>query len=302
MNYKIFHKLSKNRIVKGLYIMFVNACSILPDKPYLCMMYRIRTGQKLHLAQPVTFNEKIQKLKIESKHKEYFQYVDKLLARDFIAKTIGQEHLVPIYGFYDRFEDINIESLPEQFVVKCTHDSGSVVVCNSKKELLDNKEKFKKALKRKYYYASRDYSYKGTKPRLIIEKKLDNGNNEGLTDYKFYCFDGKPTYLYISKGLQDHLTARISFYNLDFTPAPFWRSDYKPLEETPHKPNHYDEMLKIAETLAAPKGEKLPFVRVDLYEVDDTVYFSEMTFAPCGGYMPFEPKEYDLVLGELIRI
>lgn len=281
---------------------FVNACSIMPDKPYLCLMYRLRTGQRLHIKHPVTFNEKIQKLKLDSKHKNYYQYVDKLMAREFVADTIGDEHLVPLYGAYDEVEDIDLEVLPDEFVVKCTHDSGSVVVCNSKDELAENEKRLKKALKRKYYYASRDYSYKGTKPKIIIEKKLDNGNNEGLVDYKFYCFYGKPRYLYISKGLQDHSTARISFYNLDFTVAPFHRSDYKPLEDIPSKPKHYDEMLRIAEKLASPKGEALPFVRIDLYEVEDTVYFSEMTFAPCGGYMPFEPKEYDRKLGDMLPI
>lgn len=298
MNWKRFHKLSSNRVIKGLYIVATYMCAVLPDRTYLNMMFRIRTGQKLHLDKPETFNEKIQWLKMYQKDKNMSVMVDKYSAREYVAERIGEDHLIPIIGVYDRFEDINFDLLPKQFVVKCTHDSGSVVICDSKKDLIDSKEKLTRALKRKYYFASRDYTYKGIKPRLIIEYKLENDPAKGLIDYKFYCFNGEPKYLYISEGLREHATAMISFYNMDFTLAPFKRSDYKPLDYNPEKPVKYDEMVEIARTLS----NGLPFVRVDLYEVGGKVYFSELTFAPCGGYMPFEPKSYDLELGELLHL
>lgn len=297
MNNRRLIKMASNSVIKRAYILFISICAVIPDKPYLKMMYRIRTGQKLHIEDPVTFNEKIQYLKLFEKDKGYSKYTDKYAVRSYIAEKIGEGHLIPLIGVYDSFDEIDTTSLPEQYVVKCTHDSGSVVVCDSRDELRRYRSQFRKALKRKYYLASRDYTYRGVKPRIVIEQKLDN-DGKGLIDYKFYCFDGEPMYLYISEGLQDHNTAQISFYNMDLSIAPFKRKDYQPLDHPPIRPKHYDEMIRIARTLS----EGFKFVRVDLYEVDGVVYFSELTFAPCGGYMPFEPAEWDRKLGDHITL
>ena len=130
--------------------------------------------------------------------------------------------------------------------------------------------------------------------RIIFEKE----KVKGLIDYKFYCFNGKPEYLYISTGLEDHTTASISFLTLDWEFAPFGRSDYKPFTKLPEKPSLIEEMKVLAEKLA--KGHK--FLRVDLYQINDRIYFSELTFSPCGGMMPFDPIEWDEKLGDLIKL
>ena len=291
----LFHIITGSRLFKKIYSIFSAACIIIPDRAYLSLMYPIRMHTRLNLNNPTTFNEKIQWLKLYYKDKDYARFVDKYTVRKFVAERIGENHLIPLVGVYDNVEDIEYEELPDEFVVKCTHDSGSVILCNSKQDLMKNTSKLKSALKRKYYLSSRDYSYKGIKPRIIIEHRLKN-NGRGLRDYKFYCFDGAPRYLYISEGLENHSTAHISFYDIDMRVAPFRRSDYCPLDYQPAKPRKYDEMIEIAKKLS----EGFIFVRVDMYEVDGNIYFSEMTFAPCGGYMPFEPKTYDKILGSHI--
>ena len=225
--------------------------------------------------------------------------VDKYNVRKYIADKIGKKYLIPLLGVYDNANDINIDLLPDKFVIKCTHDSGSVVLCQNKRDLTPNvRRKINQALKRKYYYASREYPYKHVRPRIIVEKMMHSQNSNGLIDFKFYCFHGEPKFLYVSGGLDNHTSARISFYNLDLTEAPFQRSDYKHFSKIPQIPINYEKMIEIARTLS--KG--IPFVRIDLYEVDGIIYFSEITFSPCGGMMPFEPEEYDTILGKYINL
>lgn len=133
---------------------------------------------------------------------------------------------------------------------------------------------------------------------ILIEKYMQDETQSSLTDYKFYCFDGKPAFLYVSSGLEDHSTARISFLTLNWKFEPFRRSDYKPFDTLPVKPSRFDEMIKIAQILS--KG--FPFLRVDLYEINGQVYFSELTFSPNSGMMPFLPEEYDTIVGENIHL
>ena len=256
-------------------------------------------GYPLDLENPQTFNEKLQWLKIhDPQRRQYAVMVDKLKARDYISEKIGSQYLIPLLGVYNNVNEIDVENLPEQFVIKCTHDSGSVIICHNKQELDESRKKqLKKALKRKFYYASREYALRFAEPKIIIEKYMSNGK-DGLYDYKFYCFHGQPRYLYVSGGLTDHSTARISFYNIDLTDAPFQRGDYLHFDKIPYIPKKYNEMLDIARKLS----KNIPFVRVDLYEIEGSVYFSELTFYPCNGMMPFEPEEWDKILGRELDI
>lgn len=292
-------KLMQISLLKKLYIFFTNICSVIPDEIYLKMIFRIRTGKKLNLKNPKTFNEKIQWLKLHNRDKSYSVMVDKYRVREYVADKIGEEYLIPLLGVYDDANDIVIDELPEEFVIKCTHDSGSVVLCKRKQDLtLGVRKKINQALKRKYYYASREYPYKNVRPRIIVEKMMHNSDGKGLIDYKFYCFHGEPKFLYVSAGLDNHMTARISFYNMDLSDAPFQRRDYQHFKRIPQIPVNYKKMVEIAKILS--KG--IPFVRIDLYEIDGSVYFSEITFSPCAGMMPFEPKEYDALLGRYIDL
>lgn len=278
---------------------------LLPDRVYLKMLFRFRTGKRLDLKCPKTFNEKLQWLKLYDRKPEYTTMVDKYAVKEYVSEKIGEKHIIPTLGAWDAFDDIDFSLLPDQFVLKCTHDSGGLVICRDKNKLdIDvAKKKINKALKNNYFWAGREWPYKNVKPRIIAEKYLEESGAEsaeiaGLTDYKFYCFNGIPKYLYVSKGLEDHSTAKISFLTLDWQFAPFKRLDFAGFDSLPPKPTKLDEMIQIARKLA--DGKK--FLRVDLYQVDNEIYFSELTFTPCGGLMPCDPKEWDRKLGDMLCI
>lgn len=286
------------KIIRGL--IYKGFFDFLPDKQFVKITYYAHIGKKLDLKNPQTYNEKLQWLKLYDRKPEYTRMVDRYEAKRYVADIIGEEHTIPTLGVWDRFDDIDFDSLPDKFVLKCTHDSGGLVICRDKakfdKELA--RKKIEKSLKQNYYYTCREWPYKDVKSRIIAEEYMENKEGKGLTDYKFYCFDGEVPYLYISEGLEDHSTARISFLTADWQFAPFGRSDYAPYEELPEKPQTYEQMLEFAKLLS--KGHK--FLRVDLYEINGQVYFSELTFYPCGGYMPFKPQEWDLKLGSYIKL
>lgn len=271
------------------------------DKQYIDIAYQAKIGKRINWSNPQTFNEKLQWLKLYNRQPEHSKMVDKYQVRKYIAEKIGEEYLIPLLGVWDNVDDIDFDLLPEQFVLKCSHDSGSVVVCRNKKLFDKNKavRKLKKHMKQNAFAYGREWPYKNVKPRIIAEKYMsDNFDEENLTDYKFYCFKGKPEYLYVSVGLENHETARISFMNLDWTIADFGRSDYRSLDNLPPKPLCFEKMKE----LAAKLSENIPFLRVDLYEIQGKIYFSELTFFPCGGMMPFDPPEADRKLGELLDI
>ena len=272
----------------------------MPDKAFLKMRYKRKFGKKLNLENPQNFNEKLQWLKLYDRKPEYTQMVDKYEAKKYVAERIGEEYIIPTLGVWEKFEDIDFDSLPNQFVLKCTHDSGGLVICRDKatfdKEAA--KKKINKSLKVNYYLKGREWPYKNVKPRIIAEEYMEDAKTKELIDYKFYCFNGKVKYLYISEGLDNHSTAKISFVTLDWTFAPFNRSDYKPFALLPQEPFHFNEMIKIAEKLSYG----INFMRVDLYEINEKVYFSELTFTPCSGFMPFQPKIWDLKLGAELEL
>lgn len=287
---------SPNKIIITLY---VRGIKLVNERTFLKILYKYRTGKKLDLNKPKTFNEKLQWLKLHDRKPEYSMMVDKYEVRKYIKNKIGEDYLIPLLGIWDKFDDINFGHLPNQFVLKCTHDSGGLIICRDKSRLdiESAKKKINASLKKNFYYHGLEWPYKNVKPRIIAEQYMeekDNVNNNGLTDYKFYCFNGEPNYLYVSEGLENHSTAKISFFNLDFTRAPFEREDYKPFDSSPKKPINYEKMLELSKLLS--KGHS--FIRVDFYEIQNKIYFSELTFSPCSGFMPFKPEKFDLILGE----
>lgn len=272
----------------------------LSDTLYLKAVYWMKTGKKLNLNHPVSFNEKLQWLKIYDRKDIYTTMVDKYEVKKYVAEILGDRYIVPTLGVWDKFDDIDFNGLPEKFVLKCTHDSGGLVVCRDKNKLDFDvvRKKLETSLENNYYIYGREWPYKNVKPRIIAEQFLDDGHGSGLFDYKFYCFNGEPRYLYVSTGLENHETAQISFLTLDWTFAEFRRSDFKPFEQLPEKPSKFDEMIKVARELSS--GTK--FLRVDLYEVNGNVYFSELTFSPCSGMMPFSDEKYNIMLGNMIDL
>lgn len=271
----------------------------LDDEKYLKKVFEARLGYPLNLDNPQTFNEKMQWLKLYDRKPEYTTMVDKFEVKKYVSSIIGEEYIIPTLGVWNEFEDIDFESLPNQFVLKCTHDSGGLAICRDKSKFNYSKSKeiLDKYMKRDFYMVWREWPYKNVKHRIIAEKYMEDESG-GLRDYKFFCFDGEPLFLYISKGLENHETATIDFYDMNYNRMPFKRTDYKGSEVDVPKPAKYNEMIEIAKKLS----KDIPFVRIDLYEINGKVYFSEITFCPCAGCLPFDPPEWDLKLGKYVNL
>ena len=271
----------------------------LPDKAYISLQFFKRFKRFPNLKSPKTFNEKLQWLKLNDRREVYTEMVDKYEAKEYVSRLIGEEYVIPNLGVWDSPEQIDFDTLPQSFVLKWNHDSGSVIVCKDKSRL-DRAavvERLAKYKDHNGYWYGREWPYKNIKPKIIAEQFLDAGD-EGLIDYKFYCFGGEPRFLYVSKGLENHETASISFLTLDWKFAPYERTDFKPFSELPQKPSRFDQMVKLAKILS----EGHDFLRVDLYQVEERIYFSELTFYPCAGYMPFANPEHDLEVGQMLTL
>lgn len=285
--------------------MKVRALRIIPDVPYVKYKYYTSFGKKLDLKNPKSFNEKIQWLKLYDHRQDYVKYVDKIEAKKYIDSVLGPGHTIPTLGVWNDINDIDLELLPEQFVLKCNHDCGSVFVCRDKKSIdwKNLKRRFTAALNRNYYWGSREWPYKNVSPKVFAEQYMkdnDSSNDEGITDYKFFVCNKTIKMLYVSRGLENHTTACISFYDLNGRELPFHRKDYQPIGEPLVLPSNYDEMLKICQIIADSVDND--FIRVDLYSINGNTYFSELTLYPCGTGIPFEPEEWDDKCGEMLTL
>jgi len=274
----------------------------MPDEMYLKCIYWFRMKKKLNLNNPTLYSEKMQWLKIYNRKDIFTKLVDKYEVKNIIADTIGKQYIIPTLGVWDSFEEISFDNLPEQFVLKCTHDSGGLIICRDKKKFDFDHAKgvINKCLKANFYWSSREWPYKNVKPRVIAEQYMEeeSGSGEiGLTDYKFFCFNGTPKLLYVSRGLENHSTARISFYDLNGKEMYYHRSDYKPLGSIV-LPDQFEKMIEIAKILS--ERIDTPFIRIDLYSIKNRIYFSEITFFPCSGMIPFEPIGADEELGSML--
>ncbi|CYU77573.1 glycosyltransferase [Streptococcus suis] len=283
-----------------LLISFSDFFKFIPDEKYLSIVYRGYTGNILDLNNPKGFNEKLQWLKINDRDEKYTQLVDKFEVKNKVSKLLGFNHIIPTLGIWNSVDEIDFDLLPNQFVLKTTHDSGGIVLCRNKENFDINKTKkiLRKSLRTNFYYKGREFPYKNVKPRIIAEKYMEDDAQNSLVDYKFYCFNGEPKFLYVSEGLENHATAKISFLNLDWTFAPYYRNDYKTFSKLPKKPRNFDQMIEFAKILS--RGFK--FVRVDLYEIKGVVYFSELTFTPASGWMAFQNIDQDLAMGKLLDL
>lgn len=294
MNYFEF----EHRLIEKL--KYLHLLDFLPDKMFLKIMWRGNVHRALNLRNPKSFNEKLQYLKLYDRNPIYHIMVDKYEAKKYVAKKIEINTVVPTYGVWDRFDDIDFSQLPKQFVLKTTHDSGGVVICRNKDcfDLEKAKKKLNASLARNYYLNCREWCYKDVKPRILAEKYLEELGQAEIIDYKFYCFHGEPKFLYVSQGLENHNTARLDYMMLDWTKAPFYRNDYKHFEKLPPKPNKFEQMLDISRKLSMG----IPFIRVDLYEIAGNIFWSELTFYPGSGFSLFEPKEWEDKIGEWLKI
>lgn len=271
----------------------------LSDKTKIKLEYKKEIKKKLDLNNPQLFNEKIQWLKLYDHNELYTTMVDKNDAKEYVGNIIGKEYIIPTLGLYDRFDDIDFEKLPDKFVIKCTHDSGSVIVCKDKNNfnIEDARKKINKMMKRNYYLQHREWPYKNVKHRIIIEKFIVE-ENELLKDYKFFCFNGEPYIMYISEGLENHETARMSFFDMNFNLTDCKRADYKLLDYMPKKPVNFDKMKEFSKILS----KNIPHVRVDFYEIGNKLYFGELTFYTCCGCIPFEDEKWNIELGKKLEL
>lgn len=276
------------------------AARLLSDKAFAKKTYKACFGKKLNLKDPKTFNEKLQWLKLYDHDPSYPALVDKDGVKAYVAERIGEEHIIPTLGIYDSFDEIDFDALPEQFVLKCTHDSGSIVICRDKSKLDKRaaRKKLEKKRKRSFFWVAREWPYKKIKGRIIAEKYMQDDSHPDLKDYKFYCFGGEPKFLYLSHGLSNHATGRISFVDFNWERMPFHRSDFAEFDELPPKPANLALMLEFAKKLSAG----IPFLRVDFYDINGKLYFGELTFYPGAGLTPLKPDEWERTLGDWIEL
>lgn len=268
------------------------------DEKFLRRKYFLVTGEKLDLEHPQSFNEKLQWLKIHDRKPVYTTMVDKYAVKEYVAGKIGEEYIIPTLGVWEKFCDIDFRSLPEQFVLKCTHDSGGIVVCRDKRELDMHyaKKKIERSLKQNYYYLGREWPYKNVPPRIIAEPYLVDESGMELKDYKFFCFNGEPKLVQVDFGRFDVHRRNLYTTGWDYVDASI-KFPKDPGTQIP-RPQGLEKMLEIAGILS--KG--IPHVRVDLYSINGKIYFGELTMYHGGGMEKFTPKELGMRMGEWIQI
>lgn len=272
----------------------------MPDTAYLKLVYWARMGTVLNLKHPQTYNEKLQWLKMYDRKPEYSDMVDKCEVKKYVANLIGEQYIIPTLGVWDSFDKIDFDTLPEQFVLKCTHDSGGIIICKDKKNLdkANAKKVLSNCLKNSFFYYGREWPYKNVRPRIIAEQYMEDSTSKDLRDYKFFTFGGKVKALFIASD---------RFVTGEDTKFDFFDENFKHIDMKnghpnacirPRKPVNFEKMKELAEVLSV--GTK--HLRVDFYEVNGQIYFGELTFYHFSGFVPFEPDIWDKKFGDWIQI
>lgn len=276
-----------------------NVCKIIPDKIYLKIKFFVKMKKRLNLKSPKTYNEKLQWLKLYDRKDKYTMMVDKYEVKKYVSDVIGEEYIIPTLGIYNTFDEIDFSKLPNQFVIKCTHDScGLIIVKNKAKLDIDMaRKKINNCLKQNYYYYGREWPYKNVKPRIIIEKYMVDESGYELKDYKFFCFNSKVKFMFIATDRSSNNETCFDFYDENFKHLPFING-HPNSKKNIKKPKNYNKMIELAEKLSI----NIPHVRVDFYNVNGKIYFGEMTFYHWSGFMPFKPEEWDYKFGNMIKI
>ena len=273
---------------------------LVPDAPFLRLKYRCYMRRKLHLKTPVTYNEKLQWLKLFDRNPLYTKLVDKHAVKEYVAQKIGEKYIIPTLKVWNSPDDINFDILPDQFVLKCNHDSGGVVICKDK-QMFDERAAIKK-LRSHFnsddaYYAGREWPYKNVQKCIIAEKYLEDKETKELRDYKFFCFDGVVKAMFIASARQTRKEPYFDFFDTNFNNLGIKQGHPNAPFSIP-KPKTFDEMKKIAEVLSTGLRQ----VRVDLYEVNGDVFFGELTLFHHTGMVPFVPEKWDKVFGDWIKL
>lgn len=282
-------------------IVFLNnrGLHIIGDEKYLKILYKLVFDKDLDLINPQTFNEKIQWLKINDRKEIYTKMVDKYEAKNYVADVIGKEYIIPTIGIYNKLSDIDLSKLPDKFVMKCTHDSGGLIICKDKKQLNFNKEKKKiaKSLKRNFYYSGREWPYKNVKPRIIVEKYMEESDKKELKDYKLFCFNGIPQIVLVCSERYSSENMCETWFDMNWNLIDVVESGHR-IDTTISKPKKFKEMIEFSKKLS----KNIPHVRVDWYEIKGKLYFGELTFYPASGFEKFEPEEWNYKMGEMLEL
>ncbi len=272
----------------------------LNDKKYIEGMYYSQMQQKLNLQSPVTFNEKLQWLKLYDRRDEYTVMVDKYKVREYIADKIGEKYLVPLIDAWDSADDIDFDALPDKFALKCNHNSGlGMCICADKSKLNVDKARaeLRRGLAQDYYLTGREWPYKNV-PRKIIAEQFMKSDAGGLTDYKIHCFGGVPRFVLVCKDRFAESGLTEDFFTPEWEHMDVKRPAHPNALSAIEKPAELEEMLSLAATLS----KDIPFLRVDFYIIDHRVYFSELTFFPASGFEGYDPPEWDETFGSWLEL
>lgn len=276
-----------------------NMLTSMSDVEFLKKQYKLSTGKTLNLDNPVSFNEKIQWLKLFDRKSLYTDMVDKYEAKELFKNKIGEKYIIKTIGVYDSFDQILFEDLPKQFVIKTTHDSGGVVICKDKDGFdYDNARRLiNEHLAINHFNCAREWAYKNVKPRIIIEEYLDSIERDSSAEYKIFCFDGNAQFILVCTGNGHGDNRTNDFYDMEFNHLPV-SGNYPNSEKPLDRPDELDEMVRIAEIIA----EEIIQLRVDFYLTDGKIYIGEATFYHDAGYCKFFPPEWDTKFGEFINL
>lgn len=283
------------KIIRIFRKIFTSINPVLANK----IMYKKIMKTQLQLDNPKSFNEKINYLKIYNypNNNMVIKCADKYMVRDYIVEKGLGKYLTKLIGSWDNVDDINFETLPNKFVLKCNHGCGYNIICKNKGDLNIKKIKrqLKKWMREDFGNVSGEKHYSKIKPKIICEEYL----GENIKDYKFFCFKGKPEFFYVSQNVNgDFHNMQADFFYCDGSPTEFFRTDHSGFKKTPSIPKNLKELVKVASILS----KDFEFVRVDLFDIDNKIYFSELTFTPCSGFMPISPKKYDYKYGNMIDL
>lgn len=299
---KLVKKIGKAIRHPSLFLIYANHFHfhwLFSDQVYLKLIYRHSLGKPLNLKEPQTFNEKLQWLKLHDRKPIYTTMVDKAAVKAYVAERIGEKYLIPSYGAWSRFEDIEWDALPEKFVLKTTHDSGGIVLVKDK-QTVDReaiRKKLTQSLKRNYFWHCREWPYKNVPPQILAERYMKNENTETLTVYKIFNFNGEPKLIQV---IQNDKTPQesIDYFDTEWNLLALKQNFPNSSTHLP-KPRNLEKMLAFARLLSR---DTAPFLRTDFYEVNGDLYFSEFTFYSDAGLARFEPEEWDTVLGSWLTL
>lgn len=271
-----------------------------PDSLYLKVLYRVIMGRKLNLKNPKEYNEKLQWLKLNDRKPEYSTMVDKYEVRGYIEDLLGDKYLIPCLGIYDSVDDIDIDALPDRFVLKCTHDSGSVEICKDKSsfDIEGARHRLSQAMKRNYYATYREWPYKYVKPRIIAEGYLE-GDGGDLKDYKVMCFNGEAKIVEVHENrFVEGKVHTQTFYDREWNIVPLTQVETVTVDRPSERPRQLDEILRLSELIA----KDMYHARIDWYIEGDKIYFGEITFFDGSGFESFSTPEMERMLGDMIKL